>query len=159
MDPFQEGNKTDASDDEHSDDQEPRTNYVLNGLSQLLSTKRAFDPLHSMAASKDILFWTPRGQLLRNQRIIPVTNISDLVEYVLLPHNNDIVKPHALKTFIDGLAELGISKRLIQNKRILEELLEKEHAYRDKDSEAGDKEMVSESSDNEDDTCRDSFWK
>ena len=65
MDPFQEGNKTDASDDEHSDDQEPRTNYVLNGLSQLLSTKRAFDPLHSMAASKDILFWTPRGQLLR----------------------------------------------------------------------------------------------
>ena len=32
------------------------------------------------------------------------------------------------------------------------EVLEKEQAYRDKDSEAGDKEMVSESSDNEDDT-------
>ena len=69
-----------------------------------------------MAASKDILFWTPRGQLLRNQRIIPVTNISELVEYVLLPQNNDVVKPRALKTFIDGLAELGINKRLIQNK-------------------------------------------
>ena len=58
-----------------------------------------------MAASKDILFWTPRGQLLRNQLIIPVTNISELVEYVLLLHNDDIVKPRALKTFIDGLAE------------------------------------------------------
>ena len=69
-----------------------------------------------MAASKDILFWTPRGQLLRNQRIIPVTNISELVEYVLLPQNNDVVKPRALKTFIDGLTELGINKRLIQNK-------------------------------------------
>ena len=81
-----------------------------------------------------------------------MTNISELVEYVLLPHNDDIVKPRALKTFTDGLAELGINKRLIQNKRILAEVLEKEQAYCDKDSEAGDKEMVSESSDNEDDT-------
>ena len=106
-----------------------------------------------MAASKDILFWTPRGQLLRNQRIIPVTNISELVDYVLLPQNDDVVKPRALKTFIDGLAELGINKRLIQNKRILAELLEKEQAYRDnKDSDAGDEEILSESSDNEDGT-------
>ena len=146
--------ETSASENEESDNEEPRIKDVLEGLSRLVSRQKASDLLHSMAASKDILFWTPRGQLLRNQRIIPVTNISDLVEYVLLPHNNDIVKPRALKTFIDGLAELGISKRLIQNKRILAELLEKEHAYRDKDSEAGDKEMVSESSDNEDDTER-----
>ena len=101
-----------------------------------------------MAASKDVLFWTPRGQLLRNNRIIPVTNISELVGYVLLPQNDDVVKPRALKTFIDGLAELGIDKRLIQNKRILAELLGKEQAHRD----GSDKEMVSESSDNEDDT-------
>ena len=80
-----------------------------------------------------------------------MTNISELVEYVLLPHNDDIVKPCALKTFIDGLTKLGINKCLIQNKRILAELLEKEQAYHDKDSEAADKEMVSESSDNEDD--------
>ena len=55
-----------------------------------------------------------------------MTNISELVEYVLLPQNGDVVKPRALKTFIDGLAELGINKRLIKNKRILAELLEKE---------------------------------
>ena len=81
-----------------------------------------------------------------------MTNISELVEYVLLPQNDDVVKPRALKTFIDGLAELGIDKRFIQNKRILAELLDKEQAYRDKDSEAGDKELVSESSDREHDT-------
>ena len=138
---------TNASENEESDNEEPRIKDVLEGLSQLVSQQKASDLLHSMAASKDILFWTPRGQLLRNQRIIPVTNISELVEYVLLPDNDDIVKPRALKTFIDGLAELGINKRLIQNKRILAELLEKEQAYRDKDSE-----MVSESSDNEDGT-------
>ena len=143
---------TNASENEESDNEEPRIKDVLEGLSQLVSRQKASDLLHSMAASKDILFWTPRGQLLRNQRIIPVTNISELVEYVLLPQNDDVVKPRALRTFIDGLAELGIDKRLIQNKRILSELLEKEQAYRDKDIEAGDKEMVSDNSDNEDDT-------
>ena len=71
---------------------------------------------------------------------------------MLLPHNDDVVKPRALNTFIDGLAELGINKRLIENKKILADLMEKEKAYRDKDSEAGDEEMVSESSDNEDGT-------
>ena len=113
---------TNASENEKSDNEEPRVKDVLEGLSQLVSRQNASDLLHSMAASKDILFWRPRGQLLRNQRIIPVTNISELVEYVLLLHNDDIVKPRALKTFIDGLAELGINKRWIQSKRILAEL-------------------------------------
>ena len=79
-----------------------------------------------MAASKDILFWTPRGQLLRNKRIILVTNIAELVEYILLAHNNDVTKPRALNTFLDGLAELEVDKRLIKNKKILSDLLEKE---------------------------------
>ena len=116
-----------ANENEESDKEEPRVKDVLEGLSQLVSRQKASDLLHSMAASKDILFWTPRGQLLRNQRIIPLTNIPELVEYVLLPHNDDIVKPRALKTFIDGLAELRINKRLIQNKRILAELFGKKN--------------------------------
>ena len=64
-----------ASEDEVSDNEEPRIEHVLEGLSQLVSRQKASDLSHSMAASKDILFWTPRGQLLRNQPIIPVTNI------------------------------------------------------------------------------------
>ena len=56
---------------------------------------------------------------LRNKRIIPVTNIADLVDYVLLPHNNDVTKPRALNTFLDELAELGFDKRLIKNKKLL----------------------------------------
>ena len=59
-----------------------------------------------------------------------MTNISGLVEDVLLPHNYDVDKPRALKTFIDGLEELGINKRLIQNTKSLAELLEKEQAHR-----------------------------
>ena len=91
-----------------------------------MSEKRASDLLHSMAASRDILFWTPRGQLLRNKRIIPVTNIAELVEYVLLPHNDDVIKPCALNTFLEGLVELGANKRLIKNKKLLSDLLKKE---------------------------------
>ena len=137
-----------STSEEESDDEEPRIKDVLEGLSQAVSRQQASDLLHSMAASKDILFWTPRGQLLRNQRIIPVTNISELVEYLLLPYNDDVAKPRALKTFIDRLAELGINKRLIKNKKILAELMEKERAYRDKDGEgSGDEEMVSDSND------------
>ena len=55
-----------------------------------------------MAASKDILFWAPRGQLLQNKGIIPVTNIAELVEYVILLNNDNFTKPRALNTFLNG---------------------------------------------------------
>ena len=91
-----------------------------------------------MAASKDILFWTPRGQILRKHRIIPVTNIGELVEYILLPHNDEIIKPRTLSIFLDGLAELGVDKRLIKNKKILSDLLEKEKVYQENEREGDD---------------------
>ena len=87
--------------------------------------------LFSMATSKDILFWTPRGQFLRSQRIIPVTNISELVEYVLLSQNEDVAKLRALNTFLDGLAELGVNRSLMKNKKLLSDLLEKEQTRND----------------------------
>ena len=82
-----------------------------------------------MATSKDILFWTPSGQLLRNKRTIPVTNIAELVEYVLLPHNNEVTKSRALNTFLDRLAESGIDEGLIKCKKLLSDLIEKEKGY------------------------------
>ena len=122
-----EGNE--SSSDE-SEDEEPRIKDVLSHLSRAVPVKLASDLLHSMAASKDLLFWAPRGQLLRNKRIIPVTNIAELLEYVLLPHNDDVTKPRALNTFLDELAELGIDKGLIKNKKLLSDLIEKEKGYK-----------------------------
>ena len=138
MEPFEEVSETDVSDDEQNNDEEPRIKDVLENLSQSVSRKRASDLLHSMATSKDILFWAPRGQLLRKNRLIPVTNIAELVEYVLLPHNDEVIKPRALNTFLDGLAELGVDKRLIKNKKILSDLLEKEKVYRENGEGEGD---------------------
>ena len=98
-----------------------------------------------MATSKDILFWTPSGQLLRNKRTIPVTNIAELVEYVLLPHNAEVTKPHALNTFLDGLAELGIDKGLIKNKK-LSDLIEKLKGYQNVENTSDNESNNEESS-------------
>ena len=82
-----------------------------------------------MAASRDIFLCTPRGQLLRNKRIIRVTNIPEVVKYVqcqFLIIINYVTKPRALNRFIDGVAELGASKALIKNKKFLRsDLIEK----------------------------------
>ena len=48
----------DESSGDESEDEEPRIKDVLSHLSRAVSEKRASDLLHSMAASKDILFWT-----------------------------------------------------------------------------------------------------
>ena len=83
-------NEESGSFDDESEDEEPRIKDVLSNFSNAVSEQCASDWLHSMATSRDILFWTPRGQLPRNKRIILVTNIEELVEYVLLPHNDDV---------------------------------------------------------------------
>ena len=69
-------------------------------------------------------------------------------EYILLPHNDDITKPRALNTFLDGLAELGIDKGLIKNKRLLSDLIEKEKGYQNvkntSDNESNNEESSSD---------------
>ena len=145
-----EHEESESSGDE-SEDEEPRIKDVLSHLSRAVSVKRASDLLHSMAASKDLLFWTPRGQLLRNKRIIPVTNIAVLLEYVLLPHNDDVTKLRVLNTFLDGLVELGIDKGLIENKKLLSDLIEKEKDYRNNESTFENESNVESSSEREED--------
>ena len=107
-------------------------------LNQVRSSSYSSNQVRSNSASKDILFWTPRGKLLRKNRIIPVTNIAELVEYILLPHNDEVIKPRVFNTFLDGLAELGVDKRLIKNKKILSDLLKREKVYRENEGEGDD---------------------
>ena len=71
------------------------------------------------------------------------------MEYILLPHNDEVIKPRALNTFLDGLAELGVDKRSIKNKKILSDLLEKEKIYRENEGEGDDDSNHSDSSDGE----------
>ena len=86
-----------------------------------------------MAPSKNILFRTPRGQLLRNTLIIRVTNITERLEYVLLRHNVDVTKPRALNTFQDGLAELEI-EGFHQEQNVAKRFNRKRKGYRNNEN-------------------------
>ena len=65
---------------------------------------------------------------------------------VLLPHNNEVTKPRALNTFLDGLAELGIDKGLIKNKKLLSDLIEKEKGYQNVENTSDNESNNEESS-------------
>ena len=61
---------SESSGDE-SEDYEPRIKDVLNHLSRVVPEKRAFDLLHGMAASKDILFWTAADNYFETNALFP----------------------------------------------------------------------------------------
>jgi hypothetical protein len=146
-----EDEENDDHDDEDHEDiddvdgEEPLIKLVLEDLPGSVSQKDASKLLHSMAVSKNILFWTSGDELLRNQRRIPRSNIADLIEYVLLPYNKDIPEPRGLKSFVAGLAELGINKKGIKNEKVLNEILrienemgENEESEDEESDESGD---------------------
>ncbi|CAH3179737.1 unnamed protein product, partial [Porites lobata] len=60
--------------------------------------------------------------------------------------NNEVTKPRALNTFLDGLAELGIDKGLIKNKKLLSDLIEKEKGYRNVENTSDNESNNDESS-------------
>ena len=62
-----EDEENESSSDE-SEDEEPRIKDVFSHLSQAVSEERASELLRRMAAFKDILFWTPLGELMYNSR-------------------------------------------------------------------------------------------
>ena len=64
--------------------------------------------------------------MMYHQRRIPVTNIAELIEYVMLPYNLDVKVPRGLKTFTEGLVEVGIDKKLIRIKKVLADLVARE---------------------------------
>ena len=72
---------------------------------------------------------------------------------MLLPHNNEVTKPRTLNTFPDGLAELGIDKGLIMNKKFLSDLTDKEKGYQNventSDNESNNGEISSDTENQE----------
>ena len=65
---------------------------------------------------------------------------------MLPPHDIDVTKPRALNTFLDGLAELGVDKGLIKNKKLLSDLIEKEKGYRNAENTSDNESNNEESS-------------
>ena len=67
---------------------------------------------------------------------------------MLHPHNSEVTNPRALNTFLDGLAELGIDRGLIKNKKMGSDLIEKGKGYRNvkntSDNESNNEESSSD---------------
>ena len=55
-------------------------------------------------------------------------------------------KPRALNTFLNGLAELGIVRGLIKNKKVLSDLIKKEKGYRNVENTSDNESKIEESS-------------
>ena len=71
-----EHEESESSGDESEDEkprikEEPRIKDVLSHLSRAVPEKRASVLLHSMAASKDILFWTPADNYFEINALFP----------------------------------------------------------------------------------------
>ena len=70
-----EHEESESSGDE-GEDVEPRIKDVLSHLSRAVPEKCASDLLHRMAASKDILFWTPADNYFEMNALFPSKNIA-----------------------------------------------------------------------------------
>ena len=65
-----EHEESESSGDE-SEDEEPRINDLWGHLSRAVPEKRVCDLLHSMAAFKVILFWTPADNYFEINALFP----------------------------------------------------------------------------------------
>jgi hypothetical protein len=107
---------TEISSDDESNEEDPSISLLVQQLSKAISHKNSMDLLHSMTTSKDILFWNSYGENSRNEH-----GGFGRVRTSTLPLRNK--KTASLNTFIDGLAEIGINKKLIKNKQLLADLV------------------------------------
>ena len=65
----------------------------------------------------------------------------------MLPYNLDVKTPRGLKTFTNGLSEVGIDKKLIRNKKLLADLVARQPEEGDTDDESDSGEEETDESD------------
>ena len=119
-------------------------------LAQSIPKDKALDFLNTLAASKGILYWNSHGEMLYQQRRIPVTSIVELIDYAMLPYSIDVRAPRGLLTFTKGLAEVGIDKKLVKNKRLLADLVARQpEDDEESDESSSDRSETSESEEND----------
>ena len=142
MEPELSEDSSSEEEEQFSKSDENEINRMVRQLSKSIPRQKAYDLLHSMVASKDILYWNSHGEMTHHQRRIPLTNMKELIEYALLPYNPDVRTPRGLKTFTSGLAELDLDKSLIRNKMLLADLVARQPED-DYDTDVSDEETES----------------
>ncbi len=116
-----ESPESDSVDSESDDEAENEMdmNHMLHQLSKKTPKNLARDLLHSLMTSKDILYWNSWGEMVRNEQRVPGTSMAALLNIALLPYKPKAKEPKGMNDFVEGLAEIGVNKKLIQNKKVL----------------------------------------
>ena len=122
----EESDSSNSSQLESKQTELERFTIILESLPKNI-VHEANDMLHMMATSKNIIFWDQSGQLSYHGRTIPGSSVAKLLDYVLLPEEEDIDEPKGLSVFMKGLAELKIDKKLINNHTVLAKILSLEN--------------------------------
>ena len=100
--------------------------------------------LNAMLTSKNLIGWDTRLRLIVDDRVIPNTNVADLVSHVLYPHDERIPDPRGFMLFVQGLKDIGLEPEWVENevaKSILESIEDdtgETTSEDDSDSEDGD---------------------
>ena len=71
--------------------------------------------LNAMLTSSDTIGWDAKLQLIVDGRVIPKTNVSELVVHVLYPHDERIEEPRGFNIFVQGLKDIGLESEWVDN--------------------------------------------
>ena len=108
--------------------------------------------LNAMLTSKDTIGWDSKLQLIVDDRIIPKTNMVDLISHVLYPHDERIPDPRGFTLFVQGLKDIGLEPEWVENemaKSVLESTEDDTGETSDSDDDESDE--SNESDDESDD--------
>ena len=81
--------------------------------------------LNAMLTSKNLIGWETRLRLIVDDRVVPKTNVADLVAHVLYSHDERIPDPRGFTLFVQGLKDIGLESEWVENevaKSILESI-------------------------------------
>ena len=108
--------------------------------------------LNAMLTSKNTIGWNSKLQLIVDDRVVPRTNMVDLVSHVLYPHDERIPDPRGFTLFVQGLKDIGLEPEWVENKvakSILESTEDDTGETSEDDSDSGDDDSEPDESDDD----------
>ncbi len=93
--------------------------------------------LNAILTSKNTIGWNSKLQLIVDDRVVPRTNVADLVAHVLYPHDERVKDPRGFNVFVQGLKDIGLESEWLENE-IAKSVLESAEDDTDETSEDED---------------------
>ena len=119
---------------------------VLNQLPCIIHDE-AKEILNAMLTSNNVIGWDRKLRLIVDGRVLPGTNIANLVAHVLYPHDERISDPRGFDIFVQGLKDIGLESEWVDNENVKSVL----ESIEDDTGETSDSELDDDDDDDGDD--------